>query len=511
MKKHFKILFLSLLILALFALASCGNNVIDLPDDSEQSTEAPAGENVNGEGNASTCEHDYEEKILVAATCTKEGIAKKTCKLCNHTENVSVAKAPHVEVIDAAKAATCTEGGLTEGKHCSVCNEVTVAQKPIEALGHTEVIDAAVAASCTEPGKTEGKHCSVCNEITVAQEPTDSLGHTEVIDEARAATCVTSGLTEGKHCSVCNEVLVLQKHVDILGHSNIKRTLNPITCKVNGMVEIFCTRCETVQGYETILKGHYPADHEYASITHPTIGDLCVGYKHGDKCDECGVRFIAPGTYLVLGFGEWTGTVQFNFEYCNNLGVKQSASSISQAVDGKGNTVLKFDNYVAREFDYMETYDYVDYYTGTITITEEYFAVVDEAFYNVFQTGFEPFENGEYTLSGAYHYIEWKFLNYSTLQDYQILIGDKTNINFIFYSKDGEAYSSTYIEVVNTTSGPQLNYSSLGNVARYSNMYDSGSYDSSLKPYVVFETPQKVSKEFFEWFTDIANKVVIPE
>ena len=263
--------------------------------------------------------------------------------------------------------------------------------------------------------------------------------------------------------------------------------------------------------FRSILKGHYPADHEYAQITHDVSGDLCVGYKHGDKCEECGVRFIAPGTYLILGFGEWEGTVQFKFEYYNNLGAKQSASSITKTIDGKGNTVLKFDDYTVSEYDYMDSWEYVNYYTGTITITEEYFAIVDEAFYKAFQTGFEPFENGEYTLSGAYEYIDWMFLNYSTLQDYQVSIGGKTNINFLFYSKTGESYSSTYMEVVNTTNGPQLNYSSLANIARYSNNYDLGSYDSSLELYVVFETPQKVSKEFFEWFTGIANKVVIPE
>ena len=42
------------------------------------------------------------------------------------------------------KAPTCTEAGLTEGKKCSVCNEILVAQTEIAALGH-DFKDAGIA------------------------------------------------------------------------------------------------------------------------------------------------------------------------------------------------------------------------------------------------------------------------------------------------------------------------------------------------------------------------------
>ena len=178
---------------------------------------------------ANNYEHVEEEtvtaqKIVKDPTCTENGIITYMANFKNNafkpqTKIVDDKKATgHKVVVDQAKEATCTEDGLTEGKHCSVCNEVIKKQEVIPATGHKVVVDQAKEATCTENGLTEGSHCSVCNEVIKKQEVIPSTGHKEVLDSAKEATCTNTGLTEGIHCSICNKIIKKQEIIPALGH-----------------------------------------------------------------------------------------------------------------------------------------------------------------------------------------------------------------------------------------------------------------------------------------------------
>ena len=177
------------------------------------------------------------------ATCTEDGnIAYWYCSVCNKyfsdengtTETTlpdTVIKAHHTMTKTDAKAATCTAEGNNAYYTCSVCGKIfkdeagtqptTVAAETLKKKAHTPVVDAAVAATCAKTGLTEGSHCSVCNEVLVAQKVVDKIPHTVVVDAAVEPTYSSTGLTEGKHCSVCNEVIEKQTVIPAKSESNV--------------------------------------------------------------------------------------------------------------------------------------------------------------------------------------------------------------------------------------------------------------------------------------------------
>ncbi|MBQ9119180.1 MAG: hypothetical protein IJY09_03865, partial [Lachnospiraceae bacterium] len=242
---------------AIFTLSTMGTTVASAKPD--QGRPERPGSQIKAPGYSVDGYHNYTDKVSeTEATCTTPKSITWRCSIedgflfwteqCDATHTVYYGNAlGHTEIIDAAVAATCTASGLTEGKHCSVCGEVIVAQEVAAALGHTEVVDAAVAATCTATGLTEGKHCSVCGEVIVAQEVVAALGHTEEIDAAVEATCTATGLTEGKHCSVCGEVIVAQEVAAALGHTEVVDAAVAATHTTTGLTEgKHCSVCGEV-------------------------------------------------------------------------------------------------------------------------------------------------------------------------------------------------------------------------------------------------------------------------
>ena len=102
---------------------------------------------------------------------------------------------------------------------CDTKNTISTTQETTPVHIHTEETIPAVESTCLQTGLSEGKKCSDCGEIIIAQQEISTKPHTEIIDEAVEATCTSTGLTEGKHCSVCDTILIRQNKVSKVPHN----------------------------------------------------------------------------------------------------------------------------------------------------------------------------------------------------------------------------------------------------------------------------------------------------
>ena len=228
-------------------------------------------------------EHNWAE-----ATCT----TPKTCTDCGATEGEALG---HTEQTVAGTAATCYENGLTDGKICSVCNEVLVAQKVVLSLGHDLVIDKPATATCTEAGLTAGAHCSRCD-YKEEQTEVPALGHDMVTDAAVAPTCTETGLTEGSHCSRC-DVKVAQEIVPATGHNIVADAAVAPTCTATGLTAgEHCTKCDyKVAQTEVPAAGHN-------MVTDAAVPATCTeaGLTAGEHCTKCDYK-VAQTVVPALG------------------------------------------------------------------------------------------------------------------------------------------------------------------------------------------------------------------
>ena len=152
--------------------------------------------------------HSYGPWSMVKKpTCTEPGEETRSCTDagCRATETREIAALGHTDMIDAAKAATCTETGLTEGRHCSVCGEVLAAQEVTPKLGHkwdegkvtkpaTETETGTKTFTCTRCSETKTETIPATGSVNVTEMFTD-VSHSWADDGIQY--CVTHQLMSG--------------------------------------------------------------------------------------------------------------------------------------------------------------------------------------------------------------------------------------------------------------------------------------------------------------------------
>ncbi|MBQ9070736.1 MAG: CotH kinase family protein [Clostridia bacterium] len=88
--------------------------------------------------------HQLTEWIVITeSTCQSQGESMRYCteKGCGFSENATIEKLPHTQVLDEEVPATCISAGYTAGAHCQYCDAVLVERFEIAMLSEHNYID----------------------------------------------------------------------------------------------------------------------------------------------------------------------------------------------------------------------------------------------------------------------------------------------------------------------------------------------------------------------------------
>ena len=276
-------------------------------------------------------QHNWDEgKVTTPATCTTDGVKTFTCKVCSETKTEPIKASGHTVVEDAAKEPTCTETGLTAGKHCSVCNEVLEAQTVIPAKGHSMTKTEAKAATCTEAGNSEYYTCGNCGKFF-----SDADGKTEIVKDSWVTDALDHDFTGAwvntdaaghyHKCSRCDATDTVVKH-----------TFNGKPCNE----EDKCNDC----GYVKPAGQHTWGEKTYKwnEIFKCTATTACTSCNQGLQEIVDGVKTTVPATCVADGKDTYTAkfadaafTTQTKEVTIDKLGHTYGAPVWSWSEDGK--------------------------------------------------------------------------------------------------------------------------------------------------------------------------------
>ncbi len=128
---------------------------------------------------------------------------------------------------------TCTEQGYTT--YTCECGDSYI-DDYVDALGHDMIIDEAIAPDCVNTGLTEGSHCSRCDDATTEQEIVSATGHSHTSEITTPATHTATGVMT--YTCACGDTYT--ETIDKLAEHNHKAVVTPPTCIEQGYTTYTC-------------------------------------------------------------------------------------------------------------------------------------------------------------------------------------------------------------------------------------------------------------------------------
>ena len=188
---------------------------------------------------------------------------------------------------------------------CTVCSAICSAD------GHTVVTDDAVAPTCTSTGLTEGKHCSVCNEIIVAQTVIAAKGHTpgeaNTVNQNEPTCSADGGYDTVVSCVVCGyelsrEHTVLPATAHTPGAAVTENNVNPTCTSAGGYDKVvYCEVCDFEISRDTVVTGAALGHDSGYVVIENSVESSCASnatYETATYCTVCNEEISRTTTVI---------------------------------------------------------------------------------------------------------------------------------------------------------------------------------------------------------------------